>query len=170
MSDAADTKHKDELRVLAHRLLQLADDQDREEARENRSQRRRPATYDYEPGFLRLVARAVARNRKLRNNYFGADLFGEPAWDILLDLFVNAIEGKRVSTTSVCIGADVPTTTGLRYLTLLEERGLVARATSEKDARVTYVSLTKDGMEKMKAFLGGECASSNAPSPLMLAS
>ena len=88
-------------------------------------------------------ARSAYRERRLRSQFFtGSDLFGEPAWDLLLDLFINANEGKRVPVTSACIGAAVPTTTALRWLTILESRGLVEREADSRDARRIFVRLT----------------------------
>ncbi len=40
------------------------------------------------------------RSRIFQNN----ELFGEPAWDILLDLYIAHVEKKSVSVSSACIG------------------------------------------------------------------
>jgi len=57
--------------------------------------------------WLRL-ARHTYRRRRSRILFFEESLFGEPAWDLLLDLFIAAKERKRVPVTSACIGAAVP--------------------------------------------------------------
>ena len=62
------------------------------------------------------LAREFYAGRRRRARYLSVDLFGEPTWDILLDLYVAAREGRRVPTTSACIGAHVPPTTALRWL------------------------------------------------------
>ncbi|WP_310532069.1 MarR family transcriptional regulator [Novosphingobium sp.] len=99
------------------------------------------------------LARNAYRARRLRNQYFsGTDLFGEPAWDLLLDLFINACEGKRVPVTSACIGAAVPTTTALRWLTILESRELVEREADSSDARRIFVRLTPRAQTAMSAY------------------
>jgi hypothetical protein len=41
------------------------------------------------------------------------DLFADPGWDILLDLYAARQEGKQVSVSSLCIAAAVPPTTAL---------------------------------------------------------
>lgn len=98
-------------------------------------------------------ARRTYRNRRTRGALFGDEaLFGEPAWDILLDLFIAAKEGKRVPVTSACIGAAVPTTTALRWLTILEERGLVLREADPSDARRIFVRLSTDAYAKLVAY------------------
>lgn len=93
-----------------------------------------------EPGDLALKA---YRDRRRRTEVFGDDtLFGEPAWDILLDLFAAGERGKRVAVTSACIGSGVPSTTALRWLNVLEARGLVEREEDLSDARRSFVRLT----------------------------
>ena len=94
----------------------------------------------------------VGRRRRAR--YLSADLFGEPTWDILLDLYVAARERRRVPTTSACIGAHVPPTTALRWLRILEMRGLVEREEDGRDGRRTFVRLTVRGCTVMESFLG----------------
>jgi hypothetical protein len=55
--------------------------------------------------------RAVIRARRLRNQFFADELFADPAWDMLLDLFAAGLEKRRVSVSSLCIAAAVPPTT-----------------------------------------------------------
>ncbi len=82
--------------------------------------------------------------RRHRNAIFAEDtqLFGEPAWDILLDLLVAHQSGKPISVSSACIAADVPSSTALRYITRLEARGLVRRHRDTLDGRRHYLELT----------------------------
>ena len=51
--------------------------------------------------------RRILRQRQQRATFLGADLFADPAWDMLLDLTAARGEGKRVSVTSLCIAAAV---------------------------------------------------------------
>lgn len=98
-------------------------------------------------------ARRTYRDRRSRAAVFGDEtLFGEPAWDLLLDLFIAAKERKRVPVTSACIGASVPTTTALRWLAVLEERGLVLREADPSDARRIFVRLSADAYARMVAY------------------
>ena len=100
------------------------------------------------------LAREFYAGRRRRARYLSADLFGEPTWDILLDLYVAARENRRVPTTSACIGAHVPPTTALRWLRILEMRGMVEREEDGRDGRRTFVKLTERGKTVMQAFLG----------------
>lgn len=99
------------------------------------------------------VARATYRERRRRGEVFDDPaLFGEPAWDIMLDLFIAAKERKRLPVTSACIGAAVPVTTALRWLTVLEDKGLIVRENDAADARRVFVRLSTDGYEKMISY------------------
>ncbi len=100
------------------------------------------------------LAREFYAGRRRRARYLSGDLFGEPTWDILLDLYVAAQENRRVSTTSACIGAHVPPTTALRWLRILEMRGMVERENDGRDGRRTFVKLTSRGRSVLDAMLG----------------
>ena len=103
--------------------------------------------------FLGDLSRTVYLERRRRNRTFGdAELFGEPAWDILLDLFHAAKQRKRVSVTSACIAADVPSSTALRWIAVLEQKGLVIRESDPSDARRIFVRLSTVGYGRMVDF------------------
>ena len=102
----------------------------------------------------RELARNTYRARRMREAIFNEpDLFGEPGWDILLDLSVAHEAGVRVSVSSACVGACAPPTTGLRWLSILEGKGLVEREDDLLDGRRTYIRLTRKGLSKMEQYL-----------------
>ena len=105
------------------------------------------------PDALLAFAREAYAIRRRRDRYLPADLFGEPTWDILLDLYVATRENRPVPTTSACIGADVPPTTALRWLRILETRGLVEREEDGRDGRRTFVRLSPRGLAAMDNWL-----------------
>ena len=94
------------------------------------------------PQSLADLARRLYTLRRRRARHLPAELFGEPACEILLDLFIAAEEGRLIPVTSACIAADVPGTTALRWLTLLESRGMVERRPDPRDGRRCHVALT----------------------------
>ena len=59
-------------------------------------------------GTLVEVARRLYRLRKRRDSELGALLFSEPAWDILLDLYVAQCEGRPIYLWSLCVAANIP--------------------------------------------------------------
>lgn len=101
------------------------------------------------------LAHELYVGRRKRERYLSSDLFGEPTWDMLLDLYVAAREDRRVPTTSACIGAHVPPTTALRWLRILEAKGLVEREDDGRDGRRTFVRLTSKGLLAMDGWLEG---------------
>jgi hypothetical protein len=99
------------------------------------------------------LARKTYAMRRKRAAIFGdADLFGEPAWDILLDLFIAHGEAKQVSVSSACIGSATPATTGLRWLAVLADQGLILRESDPQDQRRVLVRLSDSGLAAMSTF------------------
>ena len=93
--------------------------------------------------------------RRKREALFGVPgLFGEPAWDMLLDLYLADFDGKRLSVTGACIGSAVPVTTALRWLDRLDEAGLITREGDARDGRRTHVQITPLARQAMDACLG----------------
>lgn len=98
-------------------------------------------------------ARVAYHIRRRRADIFGnAELFGEPAWDILLDLYIAYVEDKPVSVSSACIGSAAPPTTGLRWLGILSESGFVLREHDPFDQRRVLVRLTESGLTAMDDY------------------
>jgi DNA-binding MarR family transcriptional regulator len=109
-------------------------------------------------------AAEIYRLRRRRERQLSRDLLGEPCWDLLLDLFTNTVRGIPVSVTGACIATNVPTTTALRWLAILEERGLLKRYPDPFDRRVVLVRLTEAGLTSMRTILG-EAVNRGFPSP-----
>lgn len=99
------------------------------------------------------IAKRVYDWRRKREEIIDVELFSEPAWDILLDLFHNRCLGKRVSVTSCCIASNVPPTTALRWISLLVMKEIIVRRPSGSDHRTTYLELTNDGYKKVAEVL-----------------
>ena len=115
--------------------------------------RTRPALPD-----ARLVHR-IMHQRRLREKFLGADLFADPAWDILLDLTAARVEHRRVSVTSLCIAAGVPPTTALRWIGQMIDTGLLVREQDDQDRRRAFIDLSEEGaaaMARYFAALDGE--------------
>jgi DNA-binding MarR family transcriptional regulator/CheY-like chemotaxis protein len=100
------------------------------------------------------AVRAIIRARRLRDQFFGSDLFADPAWDILLDLYAARLEKQRVAVSSLCIAAAVPATTALRWIKTLTDMGLLVRAADPQDGRRVYIELAPQAAEGLQAYLG----------------
>jgi hypothetical protein len=108
----------------------------------------------------RMVRQLVA-NRQARARFFDAELFGDPAWDMLLDLTAARAEHVRVSVTSLCIASGVPPTTALRWIGQMTDAGLLQRVDDETDRRRAFITLTDkaaDAMARYFAELGASAA------------
>ena len=99
------------------------------------------------------AVRIYLRCRRLRERLLPREIFGEPAWDILLDLYAAQLEGKAVSISSACIASAVPTTTALRWLSKLVECGLIERSLDASDARRAHVRITDDGLQAVTRWV-----------------
>lgn len=99
------------------------------------------------------IARQLYRERRERDKVFGADLFGEPAWDILLSIFI-AEEAGRISTVgSTSTGACVPTTTALRYINALIDQGRLIRSDDPMDKRRATLQLSPKLKQSLTHYL-----------------
>jgi hypothetical protein len=96
--------------------------------------------------------RWLIRARRNRVRYLPPELFADPAWDILLDLLRAELAHERISVSSACLAADVPPTTGLRWLKALEHYGLVLRQCDMHDARRTFVVLSRDASRALRRY------------------
>lgn len=138
------------LRASAHEMLQLADEiEEKFTIRQNK-------IMAYEFASLTALAAYASKalaNRQRRAACFEEDLFGEPVWDMLLYLFVNAVEKKRVRKTGVASVSGVSHATALRYLGIMIDRKLVQIDQCRSDNRVQFVTLTHNGMARMSSCL-----------------
>ena len=99
-----------------------------------------------------ITVRAVIRARRMRANFFGGQLFADPAWDMLLDLFAAELEYTRVSVSSLCIAAAVPGTTALRWIGTMLDVGLLDRTADPLDRRRAYLSLSPTASDGMRRY------------------
>jgi predicted transcriptional regulator len=114
---------------------------------------------------LATIATSMFRARIHRANQFNPMLFGEPAWDMLLDLFIQKVAGRRVSSTSLCLGANVPYATGARYIERLEDEGLVLRFTPPDDKRLVLIDYTPHGFRRMRDYISQAVTRFRVPLP-----
>jgi DNA-binding MarR family transcriptional regulator len=103
--------------------------------------------------------RWILKARRNRSKIFPADLFADPAWDMLLELYAAELGQRRLSVTNLCDGAGVPATTALRWLATLEKNELVDRLHDPLDRRRVFVTLSASGSEAMRSYFA-----SNPPS------
>ena len=98
------------------------------------------------------AVRRILRHRRMREQYFPADLFADPSWDMLLDLYAARLERQPVSVSSLCIAAAVPATTALRWIKTMTEAGLFVRESDPNDGRRIFIALTQPTFESMGRY------------------
>jgi hypothetical protein len=103
---------------------------------------------------LALLARVRAANaaRKRRAKLFDPMLFRDPAWDIVLYLYLCHLEGRAVTVTQACLASPSPATTSLRHLTQLTQAGFLKRVAHPRDGRSSFIDLTEKATSKLKAY------------------
>ena len=97
--------------------------------------------------------RAMIRARRLRDHFFNAELFADPAWDMLLDLMAARLEKQRVAVSSLCIAAAVPPTTALRWIKSLCDQGIFVRLADPEDGRRVFIELSDRTATAMGNYL-----------------
>lgn len=99
-----------------------------------------------------LICQVYAARRE-RRHFFKASLFADPAWDMLLVTYCAHLRGEEITVSSVVLAADTPFSTGLRWLKLLENEGLLVRAAHPTDGRAALIRLTASAIDQMEAYL-----------------
>jgi len=98
------------------------------------------------------VLRRIIKARQARMRHFDADLFADPAWDILLDLAAARAERQQVSVTSLCIAAGVPATTALRWIGQMVDADLLVRVSDPHDRRRAHIALSDNTADALARY------------------
>lgn len=100
-------------------------------------------------------ARGLYRERRSRDRALGgyASLMGEPAWDMLLDLLIAHHEQRSIPALCASAGAGLEPGTGVRWIAILQELGLVERLRGEEVEAGRRVRLTPDGVTLMNRVI-----------------
>jgi DNA-binding MarR family transcriptional regulator len=102
---------------------------------------------------LRRLARKIYEARRMRDRLLDTNLFGEPAWDMLLALYHLPPLGRMLPVSGLSCCAGVPPTTALRWQNTLSSEGLIERGPHEKDRRMQFVRLTERGRQLLEQYL-----------------
>ena len=113
-----------------------------------------PAVPD-KPGHHDLIERAtiVWRSRRLRGRYFDPAIFGEPAWDLLMLLYITSASGERQTPGKLATELNTPLTTVLRWIGYLEKERLVERDPHPTDRRTVFIKLLERGKLALDDYL-----------------
>ena len=90
----------------------------------------------------------VYADRRERSKHFEREqIFGEPAWDMLLDLYIHQARNEKVSVKSALIGSGASASTAMRWLGVLDAEDDPA------DSARRLVRLTPEGYEGITRYL-----------------
>lgn len=110
------------------------------------------AAFDDDADLLFRKAQWMRAFRLRRRDLLPDALFGEPAWDVLIELYL-AHGRKRMSITGLAEGTGVALATLLRWVQYLTQNRLVTATKSPTDARVRFIDLSGKGVTAMTSFL-----------------
>lgn len=103
-------------------------------------------------GTLLERAESILRVRRARERLLGRAVIGEPVFDLLLSLYVRSGQ-EETSVTSLARPAGVPYSSAVRWISYLDDKGLVERTESRTDRRAICVRLTAYGRAVMDELL-----------------
>jgi DNA-binding MarR family transcriptional regulator len=97
-------------------------------------------------------ARLLLDNRRKRVAIFGPQMFAEPAWEMILTLYVEG-GGRRHTQTSLVELSGASRSTGMRWIDYLVGEGLICREEHPTDRRRNFVSLSEQGRTLLELYL-----------------
>ena len=97
-------------------------------------------------------AESILRVRRARERLFCRAMLGEPAFELLLCLYVQSGQ-MGVSLTSLTRPTNIPYSSAIRWIRYLAGKGFVECAESRSDRRATTIRLTPSGRAVMEEFL-----------------
>lgn len=99
------------------------------------------------------AAKQILERRRLRQREFGSALFGEPAWEMLLELYVRESSGASTTTTQLQAASASPPSTSVRWLQKLQQEGLVNRRSHPVDHGTEFLELTNAARGTLERYL-----------------
>jgi DNA-binding MarR family transcriptional regulator len=102
---------------------------------------------------LASFAEGMQRIRMRRNDILNVDIFRDPSWDMLLELYVAHVRGEKTCVSALCCVAGAPPTTAFRHIERLHRLGLISRHPDPRDHRRTFVALNPDLAPQIEAIL-----------------
>lgn len=100
------------------------------------------------------LAESLRDELELRKNFFSSVTFGGHSWKIMLELLATTSQKRNASVTTMATLGDMPATTGLRWINVLSNEGLITIANDLDDPLGKSVILTDQGRRNMESYLG----------------
>jgi len=98
-----------------------------------------------------LATRLLSQRRE-REELLGPELASEPAWTMLVALFIAHEEGKRASVAEVCAAAGTPPATALRWLAAVASEGKIILGTRAGTAEGHSIDLAPELAHRLRTL------------------
>jgi DNA-binding MarR family transcriptional regulator len=99
---------------------------------------------------LKTIAVRMLELRRSRTEFLNRAMLGEPAYEMLLRLYVSA---EPLTAARLADLAGVPHSSAVRWIDYLASKDLVTRDRHPRDRRATVIDLTLKGKETLDALL-----------------
>ena len=141
-----------EVRALAHQLMSWADHLSAQIG--SGPEPGREMSEEERHDLILGLARATRAARRLRSGIFSGVPLRNANWDVMLDLFIQEMNGFRTSLDHLALTGDLPATTVYDSVDTLTRLELLERSTDRFDTRVVWLTLTAAGRQGMFDLLG----------------
>lgn len=99
------------------------------------------------------LALVIRKNLCLREKILPTFAPSSPLWRLLIEIYIAKHQGARLSITDAAITINVPATTTLRYISILESERLICRESDVLDKRRSWLLLTDKGISSVEKTL-----------------
>ncbi len=97
--------------------------------------------------------RSLVQQRKIVGDSLGFHLCPAPTFDILLDLYLAALERRPTYVWQSCVAANIPVSSAHRKISVLIAKGLVERAGTMPDKRLVSIQLSAHGIAMLDKLM-----------------
>ena len=93
---------------------------------------------------VELVSQIV-HARRTRSDFFAPEIFSDPAWDMLLVLFLGKVQGEVMTPYHFAQAVASPVSASFRWIDILERAGLVHSTRDPSSMEIKTVELASRG-------------------------
>lgn len=98
------------------------------------------------------TARLLKAAARARGEYIDPPVFGDPAWDMMLELYLRDASGDSSTVDQLLASQDIPKSAASRWLNCLDQQGVV-RCHPSLPTGAQLLELTDRGRKAMERYL-----------------
>ena len=88
------------------------------------------------------LVEGTLRVRRSRDALLGPKLFSDPAWEILLLLYLSALRSQQVTVSDCAVDTGMSEATATRWVATLEAQDMLKRSKDANDRRRCFIAAT----------------------------